>query len=88
VTNSNRFGATAAEPQSLLVLDTTRIAVGTGAILGAVPAASLPREMRVTADGRTLFVVNTLSRKLQVIDLARLPATLAPSDAQSQRKPE
>jgi hypothetical protein len=29
--------------------------------------------MRVTADGRTLLVVNTLSRKLQVIDIARMP---------------
>ncbi len=78
VTNSNRFGATAAEPQSLLVLDATKIAAGKAAILGAVQAASLPREMRVTADGRTLFVVNTVSRKLQVIDLARLPLQPVP----------
>jgi DNA-binding beta-propeller fold protein YncE len=73
VTNSNRFGATAAEPQSLLVIDAGRVAEGEGAIVGAIPAASLPREMRVTADGNTLLVVNTLSRKLQIIDLARLP---------------
>jgi DNA-binding beta-propeller fold protein YncE len=72
VTNSNRFGATAAEPQSLLVLDSAKIAAGKAAIMGTVPAGSLPRELRVTADGRTLFVVNTGSRKLQVIDLARL----------------
>lgn len=79
VTNSNRFGATAAEPQSLLVLDATKIAAGKAAILGTVPAASLPREMRVTADGRTLLVVNTVSRKLQVIDLARLPLQPVPA---------
>jgi DNA-binding beta-propeller fold protein YncE len=72
VTNSNRFGARAEESQSLLVLDAAKVAAGKAAILGAVPAASLPREMRVTADGRTLLVVNTVSRKLQVIDLARL----------------
>jgi hypothetical protein len=35
--------------------------------------------MRVTADGRTLFVVNTVSRKLQVIDLARFPLRPAPA---------
>jgi hypothetical protein len=73
VTNSNRFGANAAEPQSLLVIDPARAEEGSGAIVGAIPAAGLPREMRVTADGNTLLVVNTVSRKLQIIDLARLP---------------
>jgi DNA-binding beta-propeller fold protein YncE len=72
VTNSNRFGATVDVPQSLLVVDAAKVASGKAAILGSIPAGALPREMRVTADGRTLLVVNTLSRKLQVIDLARL----------------
>jgi DNA-binding beta-propeller fold protein YncE len=73
LTNSNRFGTGPSEQQSLMVVDTTMISAGKDAILGTVPAGSLPREMRLTADQRTLLVVNTVSRKLQVIDLARLP---------------
>jgi DNA-binding beta-propeller fold protein YncE len=72
VTNSNRFGAAVTEAQSLLVLDATKVSGGKSAVLGSIPAGALPREMRVTATGRTLLVVNSLSRKLQVIDIARL----------------
>jgi DNA-binding beta-propeller fold protein YncE len=72
VTNSNRFGAGAQDAQSLLVLDAAKVSGGKSAVLGSIPAGALPREMRVTADGRTLLVVNTLSRKLQVIDIARM----------------
>jgi DNA-binding beta-propeller fold protein YncE len=72
VTNSNRFGAAADEAQSLLVVDAAKVSGGKAAVLGSIPAGALPREMRVTADGRTLLVVNTLSRKLQVIDIARM----------------
>jgi DNA-binding beta-propeller fold protein YncE len=71
VTNSNRFGGSS-ETQSLLVIDAAKFATGEGAILGTIPARGLPREMRTTSDERTLLVVNTMSQKLQVIDLARL----------------
>jgi len=71
VTNSNRFGASP-EHQSLLLIDAAKISVGKQAILGVIPAQSLPREMRTTSDKRTLLVVNTISHKLQVIDLLRL----------------
>ncbi len=73
LSNSNRFGASATEPQSLLVIDAAKISTGKAAIQGSIPAGALPREMRLTSDERTLLVVNTVSRKLQVIDLARLP---------------
>jgi DNA-binding beta-propeller fold protein YncE len=71
VTNSNRFG-TSSTDQSLLLIDATRITAGDAAVLGAIPARSLPREMRTTSDGHTLLVVNTLSQQLQVIDLLKL----------------
>ena len=73
VTNSNRFGTGSSADQSLLVIDASRIADGDAAILGSIPAGSLPREMAISADLRTLFVVNTNSKHLEVIDLARLP---------------
>ena len=78
VTNSNRFGEKSSADQSLLVIDATRIGTGGTAILGSIPAGSLPREMAVNSDLRTLFVVNTNSKKLEVIDLARLPMRIAP----------
>ena len=73
VTNSNRFGAGSSADQSLLVIDASRINSGGAAILGSIPAGSLPREMAISSDLRTLFVVNTNSKNLEVIDLARLP---------------
>jgi DNA-binding beta-propeller fold protein YncE len=72
VTNSNRFGAGASADQSLLVIDAGRIGSGAAAILGSIPAGSLPREMAISSDSRSLFVVNTNSKNLEVIDLARL----------------
>jgi DNA-binding beta-propeller fold protein YncE len=71
VSNSNRFEGPS-ETQSLLVIDATKIGDGENAVLGAIPAQGLPREMRTTPDGRTLLVVNTQSQKLQILDLARL----------------
>jgi DNA-binding beta-propeller fold protein YncE len=73
VTNSNRFGTGSSADQSLLVIDASRIAGGDAAILGSIPAGSLPREMSLSPDLRTLFVVNTNSKNLEIIDLARLP---------------
>jgi DNA-binding beta-propeller fold protein YncE len=73
VTNSNRFGAGSSAEQSLLVIDADRIGSGGAAILGSIPAGSLPREMSLSPDQHTLFVVNTNSKTLEIIDLARLP---------------
>ena len=73
VTNSNRFGAGAAERQSLTVIDAARVRDGAGAVLGSIAAGGFPRELRVTADGRTLLLTNFTSRTVQVIDLQRLP---------------
>jgi DNA-binding beta-propeller fold protein YncE len=72
VGNSNRF-AGGAEPQSLTVLDTAKLAQGAAARLGTIPAGAFPREMAVSADGRTLFLTNFGSQTLQVIDVAHLP---------------
>ena len=77
VTNSNRFGEKSSANQSLLVVDASRIGAADAAILGSIPAGSLPREMALSSDSRTLFVVNTNSKKLEVIDLARLPIRTA-----------
>ncbi|MBS1859424.1 MAG: hypothetical protein JST11_28880, partial [Acidobacteria bacterium] len=72
VGNSNRFAA-GDSPQYLVVLDAARMREGLGAVLGVIPAGAFPREMSVSADGRTLFLTNFGSRTLQVFDLARLP---------------
>jgi DNA-binding beta-propeller fold protein YncE len=72
VSNSNRFGTGSSTVQSLLVIDADRIGSADTAILGSIPAGSLPREMAISSDSRTLFVVNTNSQNLEVIDLERL----------------
>lgn len=41
--------------------------------LGTIPAGAFPREMSVSADGRTLFVTNFGSNSLQVMDVEHLP---------------
>lgn len=72
VTNSNRFGGGPTDRQSLAVVDAARLkAGGKNAVLGEIQAGGFPRELRVTADGRTLFVTNFTSRTLEMIDLAR-----------------
>jgi hypothetical protein len=73
--NSNRF-AGGNEPQTLTVLDESKMKDGAAAVLGSVPAGAFPREMAVSSDGRTLFLTNFGSQSLQAIDIARLP--LAP----------
>ncbi len=72
VTNSNRFAGGSDDRQQLTVVDASRIAEGAAAVIGEIPAGAFPREMRVTADGRTLLVTNFGSSTLEVIDLARL----------------
>jgi hypothetical protein len=60
------------EQQSLTVIDTTKIESGAGAVVGAIPVGSGPRDATVLRDGRTLIVPNFNSSTLQVIDLPRL----------------
>jgi hypothetical protein len=71
VSVSNRFGA-AEQTQALVVVDTGKFSRGSEAVLGKIAAGALPREMRITPDDETLLVVNSISRRLQVIDLARM----------------
>jgi DNA-binding beta-propeller fold protein YncE len=70
--NSNRFAAPNA-PQTLTVLDAGKLQSGAGAVLGTVQAGAFPREMRVSADGNTLFFTNAGSNSLQVLDVKHLP---------------
>ena len=75
VSNSNRFGGSS-DSQSLLIINAENVDAGAGAVLGSVPALELPREMRVTSDQKTLLVVNTMSQKLEVLDLDRINAQM------------
>ncbi|MDR3703294.1 MAG: hypothetical protein P4L56_26845 [Candidatus Sulfopaludibacter sp.] len=69
--NSNRF-AGGAEAQSLTLLDAAKIKGSQNAAIGSVPAGAFPRELRLSADGRTLFLTNFGSNSLQVMDVERL----------------
>lgn len=69
--NSNRF-AGSNSPQTLTILDATKIQEGAGAVLGTIPAGAFPREMRVSADGLTLFLTNFGSSSLQVMSVEHL----------------
>ena len=44
----------------------------TNAVEGVVPAGLFPRELKVTADGKTLLVTNFNSKSLELVDIARL----------------
>jgi DNA-binding beta-propeller fold protein YncE len=76
VGSSNRFG-NSEEGQSLVVLDAGGLSKGTAAVLGTIPAGTFPREMAVSADGRSLFLTNFGSNSLQVIDVDHLPVAPA-----------
>jgi DNA-binding beta-propeller fold protein YncE len=82
VGNSNRFGAGRDNKQTLTVIDASKVRAGVGAVLGVIPAACFPREVRVTSDGRTLLVANFNSRVVELVDLLRLP--LQSSSPQSE----
>jgi DNA-binding beta-propeller fold protein YncE len=72
VTNSNRFAGGAADHQPLAVVDAAKLrAGGKQSVLGQIPAGGFPRELRVTTDGRTLFVTNFSSKTLEMIDVTR-----------------
>ena len=71
VTNSNRFGASAAPP-SLTIIDAKNLATGAPAVIGTLPTGAFPRELRVTADERTLLLTNFDSKNVAVIDVPRI----------------
>ena len=73
VTSSNRFSGGANDRQPLTVVDATKLRTGAPSVTGTIPAGAFPRELRLTADGHTLFVTNFASRSLEMIDLARAP---------------
>jgi len=73
VTNSNRFFANGNENQSLSVIDVAGGVSGSPVILGSIPAGGFPREIRLTADQKTMLVTNYRSKTVQFIDLQRLP---------------
>lgn len=66
VTNSDRFGK--GQTQTVSVVN----AADPTAPLLSLPAGGFPRELRVTADGKTLLVTNFTSQTLELVDLARL----------------
>ena len=72
VVSSDRLAGDPADHQELSVMDVSRLSAGAGARIGTIPAGSLPRELRTTADGRTLLLTNFGSRTLEVIDVARV----------------
>ena len=73
VTSSNRFGGGAMDRQRLTVIDAATLGAGAPTVIGTIQAGAFPRELRVTADGRTLFVTNFASRTLEMIDIIRAP---------------
>lgn len=75
VTSSNRFSGGANDHQPLMVVDVAKWRAGVTAPLELIPAGAFPRELRLTNDGRTLFVTNFASRSLEMIDLAHAPRT-------------
>jgi YVTN family beta-propeller protein len=76
VTNSNRFGGSSNDRQTLTVVDAAKIGSNDNPILGWIPAGAFPREMRVTGDGTTLVVTNFASSSIEMIDLSRLSEAL------------
>lgn len=74
VGNSNRFSSTDRDAhQTLTVIDADKIASGADAVLGTIEVGSFPRELHVTADGKTLLVTNFGSNSLTLIDLTNMP---------------
>ena len=73
LTNSNRFAGGPNDTQPLTVVDATRVKSGAAAVLGTIPAGAFPRELRLTADAKTLIVTNFNSKTIELVDLGRLP---------------
>jgi YVTN family beta-propeller protein len=68
VANSNRFAAGPQASETVSVIDAAKLSV-----IGTIPAGAFPRELSVTADGKTLLITNSGSDSLELVDLARLP---------------
>jgi hypothetical protein len=76
VGNSNRL-APNSRLEWLSVIDSA-----TNQVVGDIPAGGFPREMNLTADGKTLLVTNFASQSVSMIDLAGLtPAYFAAQKA-------
>jgi DNA-binding beta-propeller fold protein YncE len=73
--NSDRFAAGPDDHSTLTVIDAAKVAAGAAAVLGTVATGAFPREMRVTADGKTLLVTNFASKSLEMIDVSRMTVT-------------
>jgi DNA-binding beta-propeller fold protein YncE len=69
VANSHRFADDSRENQTLSIVDAARLGSGASAVVGTIPAGAFPRELKLTADGRTLLLTNFGSETLEVIDL-------------------
>jgi hypothetical protein len=65
--DSNRFGQAGRKGEWLSVIDPVAFKV-----IGNVATGLFPRELFVTADGRTLLVTNFSSNSLELVDLVRL----------------
>jgi DNA-binding beta-propeller fold protein YncE len=76
VGNSNRF-LQPGIPQTLDVLDTGLLRAGAGAaaLIRTIPAGAFPRALKLSPDGKTLFLSNYDSDTLQVISAGRLGET-------------
>lgn len=72
VANGNDLRAPT-DKQSVTVIDAARVLEGAAAVIGRVPAGAFPREVHVTADGRTVLLANSNSNTLQLIDVTRRP---------------
>lgn len=69
VAGSDRFH-TGAAGSALYVVDAARVGVN-AMPLRSIPSSGFPREIRTTADGRTLLVTNFDGGSLQIVDLER-----------------
>lgn len=72
VTNSSRFSRSG-QGQTLSVIDAAKLVSGPGAVLGTVDVGGFPRELCLTADGKTLLVTNFGSSSLSLIAVANMP---------------
>jgi YVTN family beta-propeller protein len=66
VANSNRFSQGPQAKETLSVIDTATLSVS-----GTIETGAFPRELSLTADGKTLLVTNSGSDSLELIDGTR-----------------
>jgi YVTN family beta-propeller protein len=74
VADSNRFTSAGREDnQVLTVIDAGKIGGGSDPIIGTIEVGGFPRELHLTADGKTLLVTNFGSKSIILIDAGNLP---------------